>query len=434
MYKLQVAVNIDIGRKRERNEDAIGYRFPDTWQSYQDYGALFVVADGVGSLKHSELASERLVHLLLERYYQSVPRPNHPVSLLNDVIVKINEEIFQVYQEEKGATTLVAVLIHHQKVIVAHVGDSRMYGNLRQSGWALYTQDHTQEITDRKGRKKHKLTQAVGHRNNVEVTFTQYPIQQGDRILLCSDGLSRYINQQMMQRIHNESKTQRDFVRNLVNHALDSGGADNISVIDILVDEQITGEKSFVAYQKSLVNGSAFVDLKENVSTTKDQTMLDETKISSKPFHRGYLFIVAVVLMMLGAMAFVWMQSQPSPPAIIQVTVLPTITPTVTVTPVETEVPPPTIESHPPTKEIIITVTPEPQVLTFIFAETAPTLTRINGTVISFVIEINSVYVVAEEYRDSQDQLWYRLYDARNIQYGWIQETNLPSYRLGNDT
>jgi protein phosphatase len=154
-------------------------------------------------------------------------------------------------------TTVVAGLLHDNRVIVAHVGDSRMY-RLRADRFEQITMDHSllQELVDRgfytpeeaqRVTNKNYVTRALGVEPTVDVEVSEQPVQKGDYLVLCSDGLTDMIEDEDIHlTISTFSANLDTVVKQLVQLANDNGGRDNISVMLTQVIEPFPARKGIL--------------------------------------------------------------------------------------------------------------------------------------------------------------------------------------------
>lgn len=223
----------DIGKVREKNEDYYGY-------FSTPHGELFIVADGMGGYAGGEIASTMAVDIISE--YVKKYKGDNLKEMLENAIQLANKKIYQKSLEDtrfrKMGTTVVVLLIHKNKAIVAHVGDSRCY-LFRKNKLIWVTKDHTkvQYMLDRKmitpeeakrHPDRHILLQALGSEKPVNIDFNEFTLSYKDRILLCTDGLYEYIKDESMEKlIRGDIEKVCD---KLVDIANEMGGADNITV------------------------------------------------------------------------------------------------------------------------------------------------------------------------------------------------------------
>jgi protein phosphatase len=249
--RVRVGAATDVGRTRSHNEDNYGLRVPDEGEVADRKGILFVVCDGMGGHAAGEVASQIAVETVLDRYYQS--RADDPAESLVEAIQLANRAIFEqaaLRPEQRGmGTTCVAVVIRGEEVTVAHVGDSRAY-LLRGGSLARLTRDHSLvEEWVAKGMlpaaeadhhpMANVITRALGHAPEVQVELRREPATAGDVLMLCSDGLSGKVSEDLIRSTLLEFDDPDQAVSALIALANDAGGPDNISVIVARVDEVV---------------------------------------------------------------------------------------------------------------------------------------------------------------------------------------------------
>ncbi len=250
------------GRKRSNNEDFVASFEPTDPVERARNGNLYIIADGVGGEAQGERASQYAAEKLLYEFYNR--NDLEPGERLRQVITQINEEIYNFAEQSANisrmATTLVAVLVQGNVLTVANVGDSRAYlirgGNAQQ-----ITRDHSLvgelvrngEMTEAQAqasRMKNNLTRSLGGEAEVHADiFPTIPLQTGDKILLCTDGLTRYALSQDIARLTMEG-TPEQIARRLVSYANQHGGVDNVSVILVDCIAGLAEEDSTEPFQK----------------------------------------------------------------------------------------------------------------------------------------------------------------------------------------
>lgn len=236
----------DIGRRRQLNQDFI-------YCSETPVGNLpniFIVADGMGGHKAGDYASILAVETVVEDISASFEK--NPVKILEHAIAKANTVLRQRASENFSlsgmGTTLVAATCFGRYLEVANVGDSRLY--VVGDEITQVTVDHSlvEEMVRMGGigreearnhPDKNIITRAVGAKDDVEIDFFNLELQTGEMVLLCSDGLTNMVDDEMILRIIKNGGNLRDRVEELVETANLNGGKDNISVIVIepLADE-----------------------------------------------------------------------------------------------------------------------------------------------------------------------------------------------------
>ncbi|HZO71382.1 MAG TPA: Stp1/IreP family PP2C-type Ser/Thr phosphatase [Ktedonobacteraceae bacterium] len=246
--RLDVAQLTDVGRKRPHNEDNMAYVIPKDPQVMARKGALFIVADGMGGHAAGEVASEIAVDTVSNVYYQD-DSEDIAVSLLH-AIKRTNALIHQRAAENMlrsgMGTTCVAAVLRGNMVLIANVGDSRAYlvrrGQVRQvsqdHSWVeeqvragLLTRDQAHSHAQR-----NVITRSLGTQTDVEVDIFSEQLEDGDTLLLCSDGLSGYVPEEELRAIVDQYAPQESVYR-LVERANENGGPDNITAVVVRVLE-----------------------------------------------------------------------------------------------------------------------------------------------------------------------------------------------------
>ena len=229
-----------VGLVRKANEDYIG---SSTNQETNGNGDIFVVCDGMGGHVGGAIASKTAVECILE-YFKSDTHPN-PILALEKAISFANEQIYVLSQNDpdlKGmGTTCTALLQKDDKVYIAHVGDSRIYLNTDNKLYRV-TKDHSfvQKLVDagqledsemETHPRKNELTRALGISATVEVEVSENPllVKNGDKFLMCSDGLCGLVNDPTISYVINK-ESANSAVGELIQLAENAGGNDNISV------------------------------------------------------------------------------------------------------------------------------------------------------------------------------------------------------------
>lgn len=228
----------DPGLVRSTNQDSY-YFDPE--------GRFFVVADGMGGHAGGEQASRiaaETIRVYLESNWKS---PERSDALLRAVLKEANQAILmdQIEHPERQdmGTTAVIVMFRQKRVWCAHVGDSRIY---RFDGELLeqLTEDHTWvgkamksgDISAEQAKIhpwRHVLSQCLGRKDLMQIDVREVELQEGDRLLLCSDGLTEEVDDLDIQAILGASDTPEKAAADLVQTAKDNGGSDNVTVIVI---------------------------------------------------------------------------------------------------------------------------------------------------------------------------------------------------------
>ena len=226
----------DVGLVRSHNEDSFLLQAP-----------LFVVSDGMGGHAAGEVASS----IAIETIGELAPGSADDV-LLGAAVESANTRVMSASDQGIGkpgmGCTATAVIIDKNRMAVAHVGDSRAYV-LRQGTLVRVTHDHSyvEELVDsgqitadeaRTHPSRSIITRALGSDPDMYADHFSLEVGDGDRIILCSDGLSGMIGDGQIESLAVSSATPQQAADNLVAAALTAGGADNVTVvvIDVLDD------------------------------------------------------------------------------------------------------------------------------------------------------------------------------------------------------
>ena len=243
------ALRTDVGRKRPINEDSMASVIPDDPRVLLKKGALFIVADGLGGHAKGEVASRMTVEAASNVYYQE-KQSSDIASLLLHAVQRANEVIYQqIDVEDKtsfGAmgSTCTAAVLQNNVAYIANVGDSRAY-MIRQGQIRQISQDHswvaeqvragklTQEQAHGHARGN-IITRCLGTSTSIEVDVFIEPVQDGDTLLLCSDGLTNFLSNEELAAFVEQYEGQES-VDQLIACANERGGTDNITVIVVRI-------------------------------------------------------------------------------------------------------------------------------------------------------------------------------------------------------
>ncbi len=246
--RLDVAQLTDVGRKRPHNEDNMAHVIPLDQQVMAKKGALFIVADGMGGHAAGEVASEIAVDTVSKVYYRD---DNEDVAVsLVQAIKRANALIHQRAAENMTrsgmGTTCVASVLRGNIAYVANVGDSRAY-MVHHSEARQVSQDHSwveeqvrAGLLTREQARSHAqrnvITRSLGTQSDVEIDMFIEQLEEGDTLVLCSDGLSGLVSDEDLCAIVDQYQPQESVYR-LVERANENGGPDNITAIVIRVQE-----------------------------------------------------------------------------------------------------------------------------------------------------------------------------------------------------
>ena len=239
---MRMLARADKGQKRSNNEDAVGI------EPQAKPWPVAVLADGMGGYNAGEVASAMAVDLVIagvqgdddsDRSVQAAERQ------LRGALQLANRAIVSAAQSTPGCqgmgTTVVAALVLDQELLIAHLGDSRAYV-WRHECLQRITRDHSLVqyeldaglISDEEAltaKHAHLITRALGVGPRIQPEFTHWPLEAGDRVLLCSDGLSDMLSDQKLLTIFSEDLPLPLLLTALIRAANAAGGRDNIGVV-----------------------------------------------------------------------------------------------------------------------------------------------------------------------------------------------------------
>jgi PPM family protein phosphatase len=238
----------DVGKVRSINEDSFAVLLPPNLSN--DLEAILVVADGVGGHQAGEIAS----WVVIERFIHGFGRDTPAGGERNDsdlrhrlaqTIVDANQEIRRIASSDPNAlgmgTTVVAALVSQGFLYLGSVGDSRAY-LVRGSSFHQLSRDHSwvaeQVLSGRlapgdasRHPRKNVLTRAVGAMPNVDVDTNVFDLEPGDRLLLCTDGLTNLVSDDELADFVRSGKDPLLISQALVALANERGAPDNVTAI-----------------------------------------------------------------------------------------------------------------------------------------------------------------------------------------------------------
>ncbi len=241
----------DRGMVREGNEDSFVVA-PEL--------GLFAVADGVGGHRAGEIASKMALDVLQDYLGRTSgggevllggndPNYSDTANRLASGIRLASRVIYESAQDNPAwrnmGTTIVAALLEEERLSIAHVGDSRAY-LIRGGGIIPLTEDHSMIAEQvrmgllspeaaQASTQRNIITRALGFEVDAEVDLCDLLLAQEDRILLCSDGLTNMVSDQMICSIALGSQNPDEICQQLVEEANMNGGKDNVTAVLIMV-------------------------------------------------------------------------------------------------------------------------------------------------------------------------------------------------------
>jgi serine/threonine protein phosphatase PrpC len=246
--RVEVGARSDIGMVRRNNEDCF---------AVDPQLNLFVVCDGMGGQAAGEVASKLAVDVIREHCRQAAGNPNFefvgtfdeqysPVTNRLASGIRLSNQAIREAAESSPATigmgsTVVAAQITGSVLSIAHVGDSRIY-LLRGGVLQQLTRDHSLVMEQvRKGLitveeaersdVANVILRALGAEPTVKVDMDELWVQEGDQILLCSDGLTRMVSDAGIAQVLSEAHSAQQACERLVEIANDNGGDDNVTTV-----------------------------------------------------------------------------------------------------------------------------------------------------------------------------------------------------------
>ena len=231
------------GINRKVNQDC----FLCEEEAVGDLPNLFIVADGMGGYNGGDFASKFCIENVKNHIING--NGNSIISSIRSAIKAANEgirESSRMNEELKGCgTTVVLATIKDDILYIANVGDSRLYV-LQKGRLSQITEDHSvvEEMIKRGilrkeearfNSNKNKVTRALGAEPEIEIDFFEVKLEKGDRIMMCSDGVSNMMDERTLEEIIGDDKELPEICRILIETAVNNGGKDDATVVMIEV-------------------------------------------------------------------------------------------------------------------------------------------------------------------------------------------------------
>ena len=239
-----IAADSHPGFQREHNEDSFG--------TFADPGsgcALLFVADGVGGNTGGELASQFTAKSLLAQWKRfaegRTPGAHETVEFLQRTLEDINRTVYGINADQGTlsapmGTTVAAIALLQDHVVVAHSGDSRVY-RFRGGGIMCLTEDHSlvqkwvregvmTEADAKVHPMSHVIYKSIGQQRRLDPDVCILERKHGDKFIACSDGLMCHVSDPEIRDVMNRCGSARDVVRELISAALKRGGFDNVTI------------------------------------------------------------------------------------------------------------------------------------------------------------------------------------------------------------
>jgi protein phosphatase len=320
--KVEIFGSTDVGQVRDHNEDNFVLckdLSNQDWTYKRDeqfdlgaLGAVLFVADGMGGTNAGEVASEIAQESVAEEFKKVMALPGDDQAILSfvkKVVVKAHQNIVQRTHEDPTTagmgTTAVVCWVVNNKAYVAWSGDSRMYLYREGSEFYPITDDHSivwelvknGQLTAEEARlheNSNIITQSLGDEaRGPKPDAKMVPLQQGDRVMLCSDGLSGMVSDNMLAGILSGRLSTAETCKELIQSANAAGGTDNITVLLLDVVEGVAGvplaSKSSSGIKTAVSNGG---NAPINTVASKESS------------SKGLIIGVVVVLAIIAAAVF----------------------------------------------------------------------------------------------------------------------------------
>lgn len=241
--ELRFGFGTDRGLRRELNEDSFIAQDP-----------IYAVADGMGGHEAGEVASRECVAVLRG---QSFLHDGSREATAADMQQAIRQADLRIREEShaRAGTTLTGVTVVEERGVpywlVFNVGDSRTYRlSLGQLSQVSVDHSEVQELVDggyisaadaHTHPRRHVVTRALGTGSDTEADYWLIPIEEGDKVLVCSDGLSDEVNDELIKRLLAQASDPQEAVDSLIQAALRAGGRDNVTVVVVEASQVHSG-------------------------------------------------------------------------------------------------------------------------------------------------------------------------------------------------
>jgi serine/threonine protein phosphatase PrpC len=249
---MRTAYKTDIGRIRSVNEDCASVR------SDMNGMTLALIADGMGGHKAGDVASQMAIDVM----QQELKTVHHEMTVKQweEALVRaVNRANADVYGKANFqpeflgmGTTLVTALVTRNRLTIAHIGDSRAY-LVRDGRLTRVTEDHSLvnellksgQINEQEAHihpRRNVLTRALGTEQNIEADIRHTEWHAGDMLLLCTDGLSNLLEEQVILQILVSDSSIEGKANLLIERALEAGGDDNVTVVLVSNEQPVMSE------------------------------------------------------------------------------------------------------------------------------------------------------------------------------------------------
>lgn len=248
---VKASLSTDRGCLRDHNEDFVAFHEPDGPVDEIRDGRLYIVADGVGGSDFGEVASQYATEQTVYHYLATSEMADWRQRLVQAMEAANGDLRLLIAEQDTGnrmATTMVSLVVHSEWATIANVGDSRGY-HWRNGQLEQITKDHslvarlveegaiTPEEAERHPRKN-VILHSLGSENRPRIDVFDVKMAVGDRLILCSDGLTRHVSDSEIAEIAGACDPTES-TETLIELAKERGGEDNISVGIILYQREL---------------------------------------------------------------------------------------------------------------------------------------------------------------------------------------------------
>lgn len=239
---IRAEMKTDRGRVREQNEDFITCQEPETRDEEETFGWIYIVADGVGGADAGEFASRYATTQTLAHYTEDTEQAHFGhrlVKAMQAANTDLRTHVAELNDGKRMATTMVAAVVTDGRAYIANVGDSRAY-HWRDKSLRQITKDQSLvaklleegAITEEEAAShphRNVILFSIGSEKTPKIDLFEIALALGDKIFLCSDGLTRHVSDDEIS-IVLENQDLQQAAEQLIEMANDRGGQDNISV------------------------------------------------------------------------------------------------------------------------------------------------------------------------------------------------------------
>lgn len=320
MTEISAAGDSHVGQVRRGNEDAL---LVGT--------SVFAVADGMGGHVAGEVASETALNPIARLDGRVFADADVAQQALRDAVREANRLVLERADDTPDlrgmGTTLTVAMIEHRRLHVAHVGDSRAY-LLRDGELVQLTRDHTLvrdlvdegQITEQQAAdhpQRSIITRAIGVAEDIDVDAVTMSLRRGDRVLLCSDGLTNVVDDDEIAHRLLGADGLEAAIDTLIEQANERGGPDNITAVGLAFDDdrigdsaaRTTGELTPVAGRDAVVvDTSEDVDAEDWAGGLGRLAPADSDRPERSPLRRAGALLLGVLVLVALAVGIGWWQ------------------------------------------------------------------------------------------------------------------------------